>query len=159
MSGPLPAGSYSVSETTAPGWDTDASCSDGSSPIGISLSSGETVTCTFTNRKRGSVTLKKTTNGIVDPSKDILFVLTGPELPPAGVSRSTLGDQDGVLEFGSANLKAGASYTICESPVPAGFTSFWMVDGVIVTPFNQTRTELAERLETAGCAVDMSDAS
>ena len=28
------------------------------------------------------------------------------------------------------------SSRICESPVPAGFTSFWKLDGVIVTPYN-----------------------
>ena len=53
-----------------------------------------------------------------------------------GSSRSTFGDQDGVLEFGSGNLIPGQTYKICETPVPAGFTSFWKLDGVIVTPYN-----------------------
>jgi len=135
-SGAITPGTYSVSETAVSGWDASASCSDGSPPGSIGLGSGETVTCTFTNTGRGSVTLRKTTNGVVDPSKDILFVLTGPGLPPVGISRSTVGDQDGVLEFGTANLSAGQTYKICESPVPAGFTSFWKLDGVIVTPYN-----------------------
>jgi uncharacterized repeat protein (TIGR01451 family) len=97
------------------------------------LDPGETVTCTFTNRKRGSVTLKKTTNARVDPSKDINFLLSGPSLPAAGVSRSTFADPDGVLEW--PNL-APAQYRMCEMPVPAGFTSFWNLDGVIVMPYN-----------------------
>ncbi len=130
---PLGPGSYSVSENAVSGWDTNASCSDGSPPNDISLSAGETVTCTFTNTKRGSVSLKKMTNGVVDPSKDITFVLTGPGLPSAGITRSTFGDQDGVLEW--PNLVPG-QYKICETPVPAGFTSFWKLDGVIVTPDN-----------------------
>jgi CSLREA domain-containing protein len=132
-SGPLAAGSYSVSETAVSGWDASASCSDGSPPSSIDLRSGETVTCTFTNTKRGSVTLLKTTNGVVDPSKDILFVLTGPGLPTGGLTRSTFGDQDGILEW--PTLVPG-QYTVCETPVPAGFTSFWRLDGVIVTPYN-----------------------
>jgi hypothetical protein len=135
-SGPLTAGSYSVSETAVSGWDASASCNDGSPISSIDVGPGETVTCTFTNTKRGSVTLRKTTDGVVDPSKDILFVLTGPGLPPAVIVRSTFGDQDGVLEFGSGNLIASQTYTICERPVPAGFTSFWKLDGVIVSPYN-----------------------
>ncbi len=61
----LVAGTYAVSETVPAGWDqTSAICSDGS-PIGaISLQSGETVTCTFTNTKKGHLVVQKTT----DPS-------------------------------------------------------------------------------------------
>ena len=137
----LATGKYAVSETVPSGWDlTSATCTssigDTETPGNIELDAGETVACTFTNTKRGSVTLKKTTNGVVDPSKDINFVLTGPGLPTAGITRSTFGDQDGVLDFGTGNLIAGQTYKICESPVPAGFTSFWKLDGVIVTPYN-----------------------
>jgi hypothetical protein len=136
-----PKAGYSLAESTPADWGlTSASCDDGSSVSNIDVGPGETVTCTFTNTKHGSVTLKKTTDGIVDPSKDILFVLTGPGLPSAGITRSTFGDQDGVLEFGTGNLIAGQTYKICESPVPAGFTSFWKLDGVIVTPYNPDAT-------------------
>jgi hypothetical protein len=48
-SGALAAGTYSVSETAVPGWHSSASCSDGSPVSQISLTAGETVTCTFTN--------------------------------------------------------------------------------------------------------------
>jgi hypothetical protein len=78
----------------------------------------------------------KTTNGEVDPSRDITFVLTGPGLPTEGVSDSVLGDTDGVLEFGDATLMALQDYTVCETPVPAGFASSWQLDGEIVAPFN-----------------------
>ena len=132
----VPRAGYSVAETTPSGWDSTGVCSDGSPVSNIDVAPGETVTCTFTNRKRGSVRLRKTTNGVVDPSKDISFVLTGPGLPSGGVSRSTFGDPDGVLDFGSGNLVPARMYKICEAPVPAGFTSFWRLDGVIVTPYN-----------------------
>jgi CSLREA domain-containing protein len=142
----LAAGSYAVSETVPSGWDrTSTTCTssinDTETATNIELDAGESVTCTFTNTKRGSVTLKKTTDGVVDPSKDILFILTGPGLPPAGITRSTFGDQDGVLDFGSANLIPALRYKICETPVPAGFTSFWKLDGVIVTPYNPDASE------------------
>jgi uncharacterized repeat protein (TIGR01451 family)/CSLREA domain-containing protein len=132
----VPQAGYSVAETTPAGWDATSACSDGSPVSNIDVGPGETVTCTFTNTKLGSVTLRKTTNGVVDPSKDILFILTGPGLPADGVRRSTFGDQDGLLEFGSGNLIPAQTYKICETPVPAGFTSFWKLDGVIVTPYN-----------------------
>lgn len=62
-SGSLSPGTYSVSETVPAGWDlTSAKCSDGSLPSAISLQAGETVTCTFTNTKRGSITVVKQTD-------------------------------------------------------------------------------------------------
>ena len=57
-------------------------------------------------------------------------------MPAGGISRSTFDGQDGILDFGSGNLKPAQTYKICETPVPAGFTSFWKLDGVIVTPYN-----------------------
>ncbi len=47
----LAAGSYNVSEGETSGWKlTNATCDNGDSPDNISLSDGETVTCTFSNR-------------------------------------------------------------------------------------------------------------
>jgi len=44
---------YSIAESTLPaGWEqTSATCDDGSSPSNVTVSAGETVTCTFTNSK------------------------------------------------------------------------------------------------------------
>ena len=48
-------GVYQVSETVPAGWVQDsATCSDGSAPGSINLSQGETVTCTFVNRKEST---------------------------------------------------------------------------------------------------------
>jgi fibronectin type 3 domain-containing protein len=45
-------GTYSIAESVASGWDTQSAvCDDGSPPDAIDVSSGETVTCTFTNSK------------------------------------------------------------------------------------------------------------
>ncbi len=58
----VPASTYSVSETVPPGWDlTSATCSDGSPITAIDLDAGETVTCTFTNTKRGHILVDKVT--------------------------------------------------------------------------------------------------
>jgi uncharacterized repeat protein (TIGR01451 family) len=62
-SGELVAGIYSVSETVPAGWDlTSATCSDGSPVSAIDLAAGETVTCTFTNTKRGTIIVEKQTS-------------------------------------------------------------------------------------------------
>ena len=62
-SGALVPGTYSVAELALAGWDlTGTSCSD-DSPVGaISLQPGETVTCTFTNTKRGTIIVEKQTS-------------------------------------------------------------------------------------------------
>jgi uncharacterized repeat protein (TIGR01451 family) len=59
LSANVAPGPYAVAETAAPGWTTTSTCSDGS-PVGvISVAAGETVTCTFTNVKRGSIRVVK----------------------------------------------------------------------------------------------------
>jgi hypothetical protein len=55
----LAPGTYSVSETPVSGWDSSASCDDGSPVTNISVSAGETVTCTFVNTQRATVTVTK----------------------------------------------------------------------------------------------------
>jgi hypothetical protein len=58
----LSPGTYSVSENAVGGWDlTSATCSDGSAPGSISLSAGETVTCTFDNQQDGRIVVAKET--------------------------------------------------------------------------------------------------
>jgi uncharacterized cupredoxin-like copper-binding protein len=74
-SGDLNPGTYSVEETPESGWDlTSATCSDGSDIDEIELSAGETVTCTFTNTKRGTIELEKQTYPNGSP---IEFAFTG----------------------------------------------------------------------------------
>lgn len=56
------AGTYSVSEDVVDGWiQTSATCSDGSPVNAVVVSAGETVTCTFTNTKKGHLIVEKTT--------------------------------------------------------------------------------------------------
>jgi hypothetical protein len=86
------------------------------------------------------VDIYKTTNGGVDPTKDIHFKLYGydDEEPPNPIDLddevSTYEDDDGWLEFQTA-LVPGDTYTICEFPVPAGYTfEVRDEDGNVVSP-------------------------
>jgi hypothetical protein len=89
--------------------------------------------------KAGFVDLLKHTNGMVDPTKDWKFELyLGPDgfgTTPIGTS-STLGDADGILDFGGPALRPDTTYTICELGVPAGYTTFWQINGSTVIPYN-----------------------
>ncbi|MDD5356699.1 MAG: hypothetical protein PHS53_00920 [Candidatus Pacebacteria bacterium] len=64
----LNAGTYSVSETLPSGWvQTSATCDgQGNTPASITLAAGQTVTCTFTNTKKGHLIVDKVT----DPTGD-----------------------------------------------------------------------------------------
>jgi uncharacterized cupredoxin-like copper-binding protein len=72
---PQPPGTYSVAETVPSGWDlTSATCDDSSNPSSIGLGPGETVTCTFTNTKKGKIIVEKQTVPNGDPAS---FTFTG----------------------------------------------------------------------------------
>ncbi|MEZ4683943.1 MAG: DUF5979 domain-containing protein [Caldilineaceae bacterium] len=71
-----PGNSYSVAEAAKSGWALEnATCSDGSPPTKIDVAPGETVTCTFTNAKRGQLVVRKVT--VPDPDRsDSTFAFT-----------------------------------------------------------------------------------
>ena len=104
-SGAQKPGTYSASETVPAGWDlTSATCNDGSAPGSIDLDAGETVTCTFTNTKRGTIIVEKQTIG-----GDGNFSFSG-----AAAGTISNGGQIVVL-----NLVPNASYTVTETdPMP-----------------------------------------
>lgn len=53
-------GAYTVAEGAVSGWDlTNAVCDMGETPSSLDVGPGETVTCTFTNRKRAKLTIMK----------------------------------------------------------------------------------------------------
>jgi hypothetical protein len=55
---------YSVSETALAGWDLTASSCDNGTPASFSVPAGATVTCTFTNVKKGHVVVTKVTDPV-----------------------------------------------------------------------------------------------
>jgi uncharacterized repeat protein (TIGR01451 family) len=123
----LTPGTYSVSETVPAGWDqTGATCSDGSSPGSIGLSAGETVTCTFTNTKRGALVVYKQVvndNGGTALASGWTMNVSGPTSlsfagSAAGVSNPVLPGAYSVGESGGPSGYAGPSYPT--NGLPAG---------------------------------------
>ncbi|NUU21107.1 MAG: prealbumin-like fold domain-containing protein [Streptomycetaceae bacterium] len=57
----VPGSNYSVAESVPAGWDlTSATCDNGSPVTAITVAAGQTTTCTFNDRQRGSITITKT---------------------------------------------------------------------------------------------------
>ncbi len=112
------AGEYRVTEATRPGWDlTSLNCDDSNSTVDLAtrtatfrVASGETVSCTFTNAKRGTIIVKKLT---VPAGSTTSFAFT----PSYGAGFS--------LKHGESNrstlLVPGQGYSVRES-VPAGWS-------------------------------------
>jgi hypothetical protein len=124
-----PQSGYSISEAAPPaGWDlSSATCSDGSPPSNIDVGPSETVTCTFTNRRRGQIVVVK--DATPDDPQDFSFTAGG------GLSPSSFqldDDSDGTLSSTRtfADVVPGAGYSVAES-VPSGWdqTSATCSDG------------------------------
>ncbi len=119
-SGDLAPGTYSVSEDVPAGWAlTSAVCSDESSPSSISLAAGETVTCVFTNTKRGSIIVEKQT--LPDGSAG-QFTFTGD-------AAGTIGDNGQITV---ANLLPG-TYTSTEAAAEG-----WNLSSISCSDANST---------------------
>ena len=90
----MPAGNgYSLTETVPGGWDqTSATCGDGSPVSNIDVAPGETVTCTFANRKRGQIVVVK--DAQPNDAQDFSFTAGG-GLSPASFALDD--DADGTL--------------------------------------------------------------
>ena len=77
------------------GWDTSASCSDGSNPAtAIDIGPAEHVTCTFTNTKRGKIVVKK--QATPDDPQDFDFTAGG-GLSPSAFQLDDDGDDTNAL--------------------------------------------------------------
>jgi len=125
----LPGNAYNVAETVPAGWDlTSATCDDGSQASAIDVSAGETVTCTFTNRAKGKIIVKKVTNPDPDPTNTSFSFTAGGGLSPSSFSLANGGSQT------YSNVTPGNGYSAAET-VPAGWdlTSKTCDDGSPVT--------------------------
>jgi hypothetical protein len=67
-------GHYTMSETNQTGWDAQTPTGDCDFTVNYPTDAGKTFTCTFTNVKRGSITVKKQTEPSGDPAT---FTFTG----------------------------------------------------------------------------------
>ena len=109
----VPAGTYSIAETDpTPAFDlTSATCDNADDPSALTLAAGDSVTCTFTNTARGSITVVKTTEG-----GDGSFDFTTSTLPGGNFTIDTSGNT-GQQVF--SNLVSG-TYDVAET-VPSGW--------------------------------------
>jgi hypothetical protein len=126
-----PGSGYSVSESAPAGWDLDsATCDDGSPVSNIDVSAGETVTCTFTNKARGTIKVKKVTDPASDSSTSFSFTAGG------GLSPSSFSLVNGATQTFS-NVAPGSGYSVAEN-VPSGWdlTSSSCDDGSPVSNIN-----------------------
>ncbi len=115
----MPANGYSVSETVPPGWDqSSAVCDDGSAPASIDLAAGESVTCTFTNAKRGNIVIVK--DAQPNDAQDFNFTAGG-GLSPASFALDDDADPTLSNTRTFANVLPGSGYSVSES-VPAGWS-------------------------------------
>ena len=110
----LVAGSYTIDEAALAGWDltnvtisgdTDGGSTTTATGALVDLDPGETITVTFSNRKRGSITVIKETDPAGDPA---VFNFASPGLAPPAFTLSDGGSQP------FTDLVAG-SYTIDEA--------------------------------------------
>jgi hypothetical protein len=116
-SGSVRPGMYAAAQSPAgSSWDlTSAVCSDGSAVGSIGLGAGETVTCTFTNTKRGTIKVDVVTTPSADPQA-FGFALTGG--PDAISSSFSLADASALFDSGPQRT---GSYALAAQPTPSGW--------------------------------------
>lgn len=113
-----PGVGYSAAETPAAGWDlTSFTCDDGSNPLSIDVSPGETVTCTATNTQRGRIRVDKVTDPAGSP-QEFGFHLTG---GPAPVS-AAFALADATAPFDSGFVRPGTYAASEDTPLPTGWS-------------------------------------
>jgi uncharacterized repeat protein (TIGR01451 family) len=124
-----PGVNYSVGETVPAGWDlSSAICSDGSPVTKIDVSANETVTCTFTNIKRGSITIVKVANPQL--ADDFSFV------------SQTLGNF--TLDDDGSNANALSNTAVFGNRQPGTYsvqelaTAGWTLDSIVCSDANST---------------------
>ena len=119
-----PGNLYTVAETNMPGWAlVSSSCTKATggasfSPQGFAVSSGDSITCTFTDTKRGHIIVDKVTNPSPDPTNIAFgFTLTG---GPDSLSQS-FSLTDAATPYDSGAVKPG-TYAVEETtPLPSGW--------------------------------------
>jgi uncharacterized repeat protein (TIGR01451 family) len=140
----VPQAGYSVAETTPAGWDSTGACGDGSPVSNIDVGPGETVTCTFTNTKRGLVQVIKTVGGRVPSgSESFAFELRqGASPTSAGTileSANATAGNGGVINF-TTKLVPATTYALCEIVMPGWMTTLGPPFYVVYNPSGDNST-------------------
>ena len=96
------------------GWDqSSATCDNGNSPSAITVPFNTTVTCTFTNKKRGSVVVIQDTQP--DDHQDFTFTAAGGLSPSFTLDDHTNPTVPNTHTF--TNVPAQSGYSILQTPV------------------------------------------
>jgi hypothetical protein len=135
-----PGSGYSLSESLPGGWQqTSAACDDGSPVSNVNVAAGETVTCTFANRKLGKIIVVK--DAVPDDPQDFNFTAGG-GLSPASFQLDD--DVDGTLSNTRTynDITPASGYTVAET-LPVGWLqlSATCSDGSPVTNVNVSAGE------------------
>src|SRR5262249_7100735 len=125
-SGSVRPGTYAAGPSSVPSdWDLgSATCDDGSAPSAVSVSPGETVTCTFTFVKRGKIIVDESTLPAGDPQ---LFAFTLSRGPAAVSADFSLADAS--AQYESASLRSGTYAVSQTNPAGWDFTGATCSDG------------------------------
>ena len=142
----VPRAGYSLAESTPAGWDLTSACSDDSPISNIDVGPGETVTCTFTNTKRGLARVVKTVRGAPPSgSQSFCFDLrSGASTTSAGTvleSQCGTAGNGGLIDF-STTLVPRTTYALCEIVMPG-----WMT--TLVRPSTSSTTRAAATARSA----------
>ena len=115
-----PQSGYAFAEFNPAGWYLSSStCSDGSPVTNIDVGPGETVTCTFVNRKTGRIVVVK--DAQPDDPQDFAFTASGGLSPSSFLLDDDGSDLNGRARSRTfANVAPGSGYSISES-VPPGW--------------------------------------
>lgn len=148
---------YSVAETIPAGWvQSSATCDNGSPVTNITVNPGESVICTFTNTKLGTLIVRKATNPNPDPTQSSFGFIAGGGLSPTAFSLKNGATQD------FPDLTPGAGYSVSELPAVGWQTSAACSDNSPVTNINISPGEtvtctFTNRNATATLALSVSD--
>ncbi len=129
----LDAGTYSVAETAVAGWtQTSATCTGGENPANITLEAGQTVTCTFTNTKKGHLIVEKTT---VPGGSAQSFAINA-----SGTGTITGGGAGSITDATDKHYEVTpGTYSVTETPV-AGWTETSNTCDDVVVAAGETET-------------------
>ncbi|KXK09398.1 MAG: Cna protein B-type domain protein [Microgenomates bacterium OLB23] len=146
----IDAGTHSVAESALAGWDmTNAVCDNGT-PENAVVELDTLTTCTFTNAKRGSITIVK--DATPNDAQDFDFTGT--------LGAFTLDDDEGVQDADQpaqyentktfSNLVTGESYAINETQP----NQYWSLQGVVCVETGTTN-EYPATVSATGVSLDL----
>ena len=106
-------GTYTLQEQPLTGWDSvSAQCSNGNKPDAVTLSAGQTITCTFTNARKGALVVRVTTD-----NGDATFNFTSRTLPQTAFNLTTV---DHIASIQFDGLSSLNRYDIAQA-LPTGW--------------------------------------